>query len=368
MTGKYRFGAIADDGVRVYLDGKLIVEDWTDHAPATVTGEVTLEAGKSYDIKMEYYESKIGAVARLAWQPPVVNTGAPYAEALEAAKQADTVVMVMGLSARLEGEEMNVREPGFLGGDRVNIDLPPRQQRLLETVAATGKPIVLVLLSGSALAVNWANEHVAAIVQAWYPGEEGGTAIAEVLFGDHNPAGRLPVTFYKSVDQLPAFDNYQMDGRTYRFFNGEPLYPFGYGLSYTRFKYSAFGVSSTRIAPTENVTVTATVENAGTREGDEVVQVYVTDLAATVRVPIRSLAGVERVHLKPGERRVVKFTLEPRQLAIITDDGRTVVEPGEFKVTIGGKQPGFNGPADANTTSFIEGRFSVTGTATEVKR
>lgn len=368
-SGKYRFGAIADDGVRVYLDGKLIAEDWTDHAPATVTGEATLEAGKSYDIRMEYYESKIGAVARLAWQPPaVVKTGSPYAEAVDAAKQADAVVMVLGLSARLEGEEMNVSEPGFLGGDRVSIDLPARQQRLLESVAATGKPVVLVLLSGSALAVNWANEHVAAIVHAWYPGEEGGTAIAEVLFGDYNPAGRLPVTFYKSVHQLPAFDNYQMDGRTYRFFKGDPLYPFGFGLSYTRFKYSAFSVSSARIAPTESVTVSATVENAGTREGDEVVQAYVTDLAASVRVPIRSLAGIERVHLKPGERRVVKFTLEPRQLAVITDDGRTVVEPGEFKITIGGKQPGFTGPADANTTTFVEGRFSVTGTATEIKR
>ena len=159
-----------------------------------------------------------------------------------------------------------------------------------------------------------------------------------------------------------------MDGRTYRFFKGEPLYPFGYGLSYTRFKYSAFNVSSPRIGPTENVTVTATVENAGTREGDEVVQVYVTDLAASVRVPIRSLAGIERVHLRPGERRVVRFTLEPRQLAVITDDGRTLVEPGEFKVTIGGKQSGFKGPLDANTTSFIEGHFAVTGTATEVRR
>jgi len=364
MSGKYRFGAIADDGVRVYLDGKLIAEDWTDHAPATVTGEVTLEAGKSYDIRMDYYESKIGAVARLAWQPPaVVKTGSPYAEAVDAAKQADAVVMVLGLSARLEGEEMNVSEPGFLGGDRVSIDLPVRQQRLLESVAATGKPVVLVLLSGSALAVNWANEHVAAIVHAWYPGEEGGAAIAEVLFGDYNPAGRLPVTFYKSVDQLPAFDNYQMDGRTYRFFKGEPLYPFGFGLSYTRFKYSAFSISPARIAPTESVTVSATVENTGTREGDEVVQAYVTDLAASVRVPIRSLAGVERIHLKPGERRVIKFTIEPRQLAVITDDGRTVVEPGEFKITIGGKQPGFTGPADANTTTFIEGRFSVTGAA-----
>jgi beta-glucosidase len=361
MTGKYRFGAIADDGVRIYLDGKLIAEDWTDHAPATITGEVTLEADKSYDVKMEYYESKIGAVAKLVWQPPVVKTGSPYAEAVSIAKRADTVVLILGLSSRLEGEEMNVREPGFLGGDRIDINLPARQQGLLEAVAATGKPVVLVLLSGSALAVNWANEHVAAIMQAWYPGEEGGTAIAGTLFGDYNPAGRLPVTFYKSVDQLPSFDNYQMDGRTYRFFKGEPLYPFGHGLSYTRFKYSDLTVSSPRVSPAENVTVSATVENDGTREGDEVVQLYLTDVEASVRVPIRSLAGVERIHLKPGERRVVKFTIEPRQLAVITDDGRTVVEPGDFKVTIGGKQPGFTGRADAVTTSFIEGRFSVTG-------
>ncbi|HEU4795528.1 MAG TPA: glycoside hydrolase family 3 C-terminal domain-containing protein [Pyrinomonadaceae bacterium] len=368
LSGKYRFGATADDGVRVFLDGKLITEDWSEHAPATVTGEVTIEAGKSYDIKMEYYESKLGAVARLVWQPPVVHTGSPYAEAVNVAKQVDTVVLVLGLSPRLEGEEMNVREPGFLGGDRIDINLPARQQGLLEAVAATGKPVVVVLLSGSALAVNWANEHVAAIVHAWYPGEEGGTAIADVLFGDYNPAGRLPVTFYKSVDQLPPFENYDMNGRTYRFFKGEPLYPFGYGLSYTQFKYADFIVSSPSLSPTENVTVSATVVNAGTRAGDEVVQLYITDVAASVRVPIRSLAGVERVHLRPGERRVIKFTIEPRQLAVITDDGRTVVEPGEFKVTIGGKQPGFSGAADAATTGYVEGRFSITGTPTELKR
>jgi beta-glucosidase len=284
------------------------------------------------------------------------------------AKQADAVVIVLGISSKLEGEEMNVQEPGFKGGDRTDINLPQRQQGLLEAVAATGKPIVVVLLSGSALAVNWANEHANAILQAWYPGEEGGAAIADVLFGDYNPAGRLPVTFYKSVDQLPPFENYSMDGRTYRFFKGGPLYPFGYGLSFTRFKYSGLSFATPTVSPTQGVTVTATVENAGDREGDEVVQLYVTDVAASVRVPLRSLAGVERVHLKPGEKRVVSFTLQPRQLSVITDDGRTVVEPGEFKVTIGGKQPGFTGSADAATTSSIEGRFSVTGTTTELKQ
>ena len=367
VSGKYRFGAIADDGARIYLDGKLIAEDWNDHAPATITGEVTLEAGKSYDFKMDYYENKIGAVAKLAWQPPVVKTETPYTAAVKIAKQADAMVLVLGISSRLEGEEMNVQEPGFKGGDRTDINLPQRQQGLLEAVAATGKPIVVVLLSGSALSVNWANEHANAIIQAWYPGEEGGSAIADVLFGDYNPAGRLPVTFYRSVDQLPPFENYSMDGRTYRFFKGEPLYPFGYGLSFTRFKYSGLNFSSETVSPNQGITVNATVENAGDREGDEVAQLYVTDLEASVRVPLRSLAGVERVHLKPGEKRVVSFTIEPRQLSVITNDGRTVVEPGQFRVTIGGKQPGFTGSADATTTSFVEGRFSVTGSATEIK-
>jgi beta-glucosidase len=368
VSGKYRFGAIADDGARIYLDGKLIAEDWTDHAPATITGEVTLEAGKTYEFKMDYYENKIGAVAKLVWQPPVVKTETPYTDAVKIAKQADAVVLVLGISSQLEGEEMNVEEPGFKGGDRTDINLPQRQQGLLQAVAATGKPIVVVLLSGSALAVNWANEHANAIIQAWYPGEEGGAAIADVLFGDYNPAGRLPVTFYKSVDQLPPFENYSMDGRTYRFFKGEPLYPFGFGLSYTRFKYSGLNFSSENVSPNQGITVKATVENAGDREGDEVAQLYVTDLEASVRVPLRSLAGMERIHLKPGEKRVLSFTLDPRQLSVITNDGRTVVEPGQFRVTIGGKQPGFTGSADATTTSFVEGRFSVTGAATELKQ
>jgi beta-glucosidase len=369
VSGKYRLGATADDGLRVYLDGKLIVEDWTEHAPTTRTGEVTLEAGRSYDLKFEYFEGRIGAVAKLVWQPPAPQTnGSPYAEAVEVAKQADAVVLVLGISSQLEGEEMNVTEPGFAGGDRTSIDLPARQEGLLKAVAATGKPVVLVLMSGSALAVNWADANVAAIVQAWYPGEEGGTAVADVLFGDYNPAGRLPVTFYKSVEQLPPFESYAMEGRTYRFFKGQPLYPFGHGLSYTRFRYSGLNISAPRVSPTDKLTVSATVENVGRVEGDEVVQLYVTDVEASVRVPARSLAGVERVRLKPGEKRVVSFTVEPRQLAVIRDDGRAFVEPGEFLLSVGGKQPGFKGTADAATTSYVEGRFTVVGAPTEVKR
>ncbi|HZB43590.1 MAG TPA: glycoside hydrolase family 3 C-terminal domain-containing protein, partial [Pyrinomonadaceae bacterium] len=369
VSGKYRLGATADDGLRVYLDGKLIVEDWTEHAPTTRTGEVTLEAGRSYDLKFEYFEGRIGAVAKLVWQPPAQQAaGSPYAEALDAAKQADAVVLVLGISAQLEGEEMNVTEPGFLGGDRTNINLPARQEGLLKAVAATGKPVVLVLLSGSALAVNWADAHVPAVVQAWYPGEEGGAALADVLFGDYNPAGRLPVTFYKSVEQLPPFEDYKMEGRTYRYFKGDPLYPFGHGLSYTTFKYDKLKFSQSSVKAGEGVRVSVEVENAGGRAGDEVVQLYVTDAEASVRVPVRSLAGVERVLLKPGEKRLVSFTLEPRQLAVIRDDGRAFVEPGEFRVSVGGKQPGFKGTADAGTTSVVEGRFTVVGAPTEVKR
>jgi beta-glucosidase len=366
VSGKYRLGMVADDGARIFLDGKLIAEDWTDHAPTTITGEVTLEAGKAYDLKLEYYENKLGAVAKLVWQPPTTNTGSPYAEAVDVAKQADAVVLVLGLSSQLEGEEMKVHEPGFLGGDRTDIGLPARQQALLEAVAATGKPVVLVLLNGSALAVNWAEAHVPAIVEAWYPGEEGGQAVADVLFGDYNPAGRLPVTFYKSVAQLPPFENYSMDGRTYRYFKGDPLYPFGYGLSYTRFKYDNLKLSATKVKAGEGLTVSAEVQNTGDREGDEVVQVYVTHVAASVPVPIRSLAGVSRVTLRPGEKQTVSFTITPEQLSIIDDGGRRVVEPGEFLITVGGKQPGFRGHADAQTTGVVSGRFSVTGKTTEL--
>jgi beta-glucosidase len=239
---------------------------------------------------------------------------------------------------------------------------------LLEAVAATGKPVVLVLMSGSALAVNWADQNVPAIVQAWYPGEEGGAALADVLFGDYNPAGRLPVTFYKSAEQLPPFEDYKMEGRTYRYFKSDPLSPFGHGLSYTTFKYDKLKFSQSSVKAGEGVRVSVEVENAGSRAGDEVVQLYVTDVEASVRVPVRSLAGVERVRLKPGEKRSVSFTIEPRQLAVIRDDGRAFVEPGEFLLSVGGKQPGFKGTADAATTSVVEGRFTVVGAPAELKR
>jgi beta-glucosidase len=278
--------------------------------------------------------------------------------ARQAAMQADVIVAVLGLSPRLEGEEMEVPVPGFSGGDRIDLGLPAEQERLLRELAAMGKPLVLVLLNGSALAIPWAVEHVAGIVEAWYPGQAAGTAIADVLFGDYNPAGRLPVTVYASAAQLRPFLDYRMTGRTYRFFEGRPLFPFGHGLSYTTFEYDNLRFPRA-IASEQQVTVSVDVRNTGARAGDEVVQLYVTDVEATVPVPLRSLQGFQRVTLQPGERRTVTFTLAPHQLSVVHDDGRRVVEPGVFEIAVGGKQPGFEGAADARTTRVVVGRFEV---------
>ena len=265
-------------------------------------------------------------------------------DAVKATQQSEVSVLVLGISASLEGEEMNVNVEGFRGGDRTDLSLPKPQEALLKAVVATGKPVVVVLLSGSALAVNWANDHAAAILQAWYPGGEGGTAIADVLFGDYNPAGRLPVTFYKSVDQLPPFTDYSMQGRTYRYFKGEALYPFGFGLSYTKFVYSNLRFDNSAKAG-ESVGVTVDVTNAGEREGEEVVQLYLTDVAASVPVPIRTLVGFDRISLRPGEKRSVTFTITPRQMSLIDDNGKRVIEPGEFSIS----------------TSVLTGRFKISG-------
>jgi beta-glucosidase len=276
------------------------------------------------------------------------------AEAVKAARQSDVSVLVLGISAALEGEEMPVKVEGFRGGDRTDLSLPKSQDALLKAVVATGKPVVVVLLSGSAVAVNWANDNVPAILAAWYPGGEGGTAIADVLFGDYNPAGRLPVTFYKSVDQLPPFTDYSMQGRTYRYFKGEPLYPFGYGLSYTNFVYSNLRLEPKTVKAGEQVKVTVDVMNAGGRAGDEVVQLYLTDTAASAPVPIRTLVGFDRVSLRPREKRTVAFTIAPRQMSLIDDAGKRVIEPGEFLVSAGGGQPG------------LSGKFRVTGVRLEL--
>jgi beta-glucosidase len=362
-SGQYEIGAMVDDGVRVYIDGKLIVDAWaTDQLSQirTVMKPVTLEGGKSYDVRIEYFENVRNAIVKFFWSFSGF-TEKILAEAVNTARQADAVVIVGGISPALEGEEMTVNVSGFRGGDRTDIDLPKAQEDLLKAVQATGKPMIVVLMNGSALAVNNAATSASAILEAWYPGEAGGTAIADVMFGDYNPAGRLPVTFYKGADQLPPFEDYNMRGRTYRYFTGVPLYPFGFGLSYTQFRYSNLQVAQSDIKAGEQVRVTAEVRNVGSVAGDEVVQLYITDVQATVPVPVRSLAGVRRISLKPGEKQSVSFTIAPWQMSVITDAGKRVIEPGRFSITIGGKQPGFSGRADAATTGFVSGRFKVTG-------
>lgn len=359
-SGTYRLGTTADDGARLYLDGQLLIDAWARNPTKTVTKEVNLEAGRAYDVRMEYFQYNREAIAKLVWSYPRFAER-QIEQAVAVARQADLAVVVLGLSAALEGEEMVVSSEGFRGGDRTDIVLPKGQEALLKAVTATGKPVVLVLLNGSALAVNWADENVPAIVEAWYPGEEGGTALADVLFGDYNPGGRLPVTFYKSVAQLPPFEDYSMQNRTYRYFKGEPLYPFGFGLSYTTFKYDNFRLSADKIKAGNGVVAYVTVRNTGNRGGDEVAQMYVTDVTASVPVPIRSLAGVQRVFLAPGEQKTLTFPLDKRAMSLIDDRGKRVVEPGEFLISVGGKQPGFTGRADARTTTVVQGRLMVTG-------
>lgn len=334
-SGTYQLGATADGGVRVYLDGQLLVGAWeSSNTARTVMKEAQLEAGRSYDVRIEYYHNARSAMAKLVWSFPRF-TEKLIEEAVSTARQADAVIMVLGISPALEGEEMKVSVEGFRGGDRTDINLPKAQEDLLKAVNATGKPVVLVLLNGSALAVNWAERHVPAILDAWYPGEEGGTALADVLFGDDNPSGRLPITFYKSVAQLPPFEDYGMQGRTYRYFKGEPLYPFGHGLSYTTFGYSGLKVTPQRIGIEGRATVSVAVRNTGQRAGEEVVQLYLRAPVSNVPRPIKELKDFQRVTLAPGESKTVAFVLTPDKLSTLDQNMNRTVEPGRFDVMVG---------------------------------
>jgi beta-glucosidase len=347
-SGEYRFRLLSENGYRVWIGDTLVVDEWgVGDSPSILSGAIALEAGKSYPIKVEGFQRGARGEQRLVWSPPSANGD----DAVAAAKSADLVVFVGGLSARIEGEEMKLKADGFAGGDRTSLDLPAPQQKLLERVHATGKPIVLVLMNGSAMSVNWADKHIPAIVEAWYPGEEGGNAVAALLAGDYSPAGRLPVTFYKSADDLPLFSDYAMKGRTYRYFTGDPLYRFGHGLNYTSFDYGAAKVSPSGTSATVSVEVT----NKGAMDGDEVVQLYVSH-PGVAGAPIRSLQGFQRVHLKKGETRSLTFKLDDRALSLVDAQGVRRVSPGKVEVWVGGGQPG-KGVAGSKAG------FEVTGSA-----
>ncbi|UNK58381.1 glycoside hydrolase family 3 C-terminal domain-containing protein [Pseudoxanthomonas daejeonensis] len=336
VSGSYELEAAANDGVRVYLDGKRVIDRWQQADRLTASSAtVQLEAGRAYDLKLEYQEGERDAGVRLAWRMPGAKP--PFEEALEAARNADVVVFAGGLTGDVEGEEMTVNYPGFAGGDRTDTRLPATQQKLLEAVQATGKPVVLVLTTGSALAVDWAKEHVPGVLVAWYPGQRGGNAVADVLFGDANPAGRLPVTFYKAGEKMPAFDDYTMAGRTYRYFEGEPLYPFGHGLSYTTFDYAGLKLDHATARAGQPVKATVKVRNSGKRAGDEVVQLYVHPRQAGEGRALKDLRGFQRVHLQPGEEREVSFVLDPaRDLRHYDEKAQAyVVSPGGYEVQVG---------------------------------
>jgi len=333
-SGRYNIGLWGASG-RLYIDGKLMVDINKPRQKSALTATVTLQKGHRYAIRIERdYATRVFSL-RLVWQK--LEDDLP-ARAIAAANNADVVVAVVGITSFLEGEQMLVDSPGFKGGDRTSLDLPAEEEALLEAVKATGKPLIVVMMNGSAMAINWADHNANAILEAWYPGEEGGTAVAETLAGINNPAGRLPVTFYTGIDQLPPFEDYRMAGRTYRYFTGKPLYPFGYGLSYSRFAYSPLHLKK-QIKAGASLAVAVDVTNTSATDGDEVAQLYLgfPNLAGSPRLALR---GLSRVHLKAGERRTLHFTLAPRDLSSVTAEGVVTVRPGRYDVFVGGGQPG----------------------------
>ena len=343
------------EGFRLYLDGKVLVEsdsNQTGERGAVVEAAVHFNDTQPHPIRLEYFHHTGSAGIDLTWQAPAAVL---RDEAVAAAKLSDVTIAMVGLSPSLEGEEMPVKLVGFSGGDRTSIDLPAAQEDLLKALGATDKPLIVVLQNGSALAVNWAQRHANAILEAWYPGEEGGTAIAETLAGDNNPAGRLPLTFYSSLSQVPAFEQYSMRGRTYRYFSDKPLYGFGFGLSYTSFTYSNLKIASSEVKAGDPVTVEGDVKNTGAVAGDEVVELYLTQPKA-YETPLRVLAGFKRVHLAAGESAPISLTIDPRSLGQVDANGNRVIVPGEYTVSLGGAQP-------QESASVQIGKFNITGKA-----
>lgn len=352
----------------IYLDGKPLeplppaAEPGSNFHPPSRRGRIAIQHFaipfadvKSHQLRIEYIQS--GPITdsgiTLEWNPDAEML---RAEAVATAKKADVVLAFVGLNPRLEGEEMPVKARGFAGGDRTDIVLPDVQQQLLQALAATGKPIAVVLLNGSALAVNWSAKNANAILEAWYPGQSGGQAIAETLSGKYDPAGRLPVTFYTGIDQLPAFDDYAMADRTYRYFKGTPLYRFGDGLSYTTFKYSNLKLSAPDLTAGEPLTAEADVSNTGSSAGDDVAELYLTPPHTDVS-PQLALAGFERIHLSPGETRHLVFQLNPRTLSQVDDKGIRAVSAGQYRLSLGSSQPGGDAAQGVITQSFaIKGK------------
>ncbi len=335
QNGDITFEVEGDDGYRFMVNGKEVLDAWTRNRWGAKQYKLTVESGKSYELAVEYWQGDGKANLKLSAGNYQKTDFLALADRV---KDADAIVFVGGISPQLEGEEMKVNFPGFKGGDRTSILLPKVQTELMKVLKNTGKPLVFVMMTGSAIAIPWEAENVPAIVNSWYGGQSAGTAVADVLFGDYNPAGRLPVTFYRSDSDLPDFSDYSMKGRTYRYFDGKPLYGFGYGLSYSTFKYEQL-IMPTQIKSGNSITVSLAVTNTSKLNGEEVVQLYITNPNTKVKSPLKALKGFERVSLKAGERRVLKFTLSPEELSLVNEEGIAQLIKGKLLISAGGSQP-----------------------------
>ena len=342
QTETMNFEAEGDDGYKVYINGKLMVDAWLKNRWGAKQFKLPVVKDSTYKIVVEYYQNEGNAGIRLkAGHYQQTN----FTQLAQQLKDVDAIVFAGGISPQLEGEEMPVHVPGFNGGDRTSILLPEVQTRLMQALQTTGKPLVFVMMTGSAIATPYESEHVPAIINAWYGGQSAGTAIADVLFGDYNPSGRLPVTFYATEKDLPGFSDYSMEGRTYRYFKGTPLYSFGYGLSYTTFRYS--NVQLPKSVKTGKVIILkATITNTGKVAGEEVAQLYVTHVNARYKAPIRALKGFQRIKLNPGESKVITFTLSVQDLSLVNEQGQYYQPKGAVQISVGGGQPNV-----ANTTT-----------------
>jgi beta-glucosidase len=350
-SGEYDLG-VQGNSNRLFLDGRMLVDDAGPHAPRVTLTRVTLEAHRRYSITIETFPG-LEQHMRLVW----LRIAADAEErAIRIAQEADAIIAVVGYTAELENEEIKSDVAGFEGGDRLTLELPAPEQRLLEALKAAAKPLVIVMMSGGPISSWWAEAHADAILQCWYPGEEGGAAIAETIAGANNPAGRLPVTVYRHLSQLPRFDDYGMAGRTYRYFRGQPLYPFGYGLSFSSFRYSEITLSTAALRAGETLKLSVTVANTSELAGDEVVQLYL-EYPPLPGAPLRALCGFKRFSLGAGESCRVDFDLDARSMSHVTEAGLRRVGPGSYRLSAGGGQPNGN-------VSVIDTAFEVDGWST----
>ena len=324
-SGTYQIGLEGNDGYRLYLDDKLIIDRWEKRSYHTQLVPFNFEANKNYNIRVEFKESKGNAYIKLVWDYNTPDTRkTEIDEAVKLAKNADVIVVTAGIK---EGE--------FL--DRAMLNLPGNQEELIKEMQNTGKPVVVLLVGGSAITMNSWFDQSAAVLNVWYPGEEGGNAVAETLFGDYNPAGKLPITYPVNEAQLPLVYNHKPTGRgdDYNNLSGEALFPFGFGLSYSTFQYKDLKLSKKQIGSNESIKADFTIQNTGKYDGEEVVQLYIRDVLASVARPVLELKGFQRIKLKAVESKQLSFTITPKMLQMLNANMKTVIEPGDFRIMIG---------------------------------